>query len=434
MKRILFILIVVLILCTFGFSETTVVRESSGSGATRDDAIKNGLYNAVAETQGVKIGSGDYRFGFHSATADIDTDKDESKKKVEFDAVSVETEGSALKTYVEGLVQKYEVIEETKEDDGGYTVKLKVWLLDYTPLENINRIRLAVMPLRASKQQYIFGIPTQAEDIAELLSHGLTNNLTATNKFLVLDREYDDEHFKEQFLLAKNAPIEEQIKLNETLGADYVLVGTISDALLVKSKKEIAAIGRKANEYKGRFVFDYRVVAGPTRSVKFSDTVELVLETEDVKALFDVWEPSKLDIKEVGDKIVAKVSKLAAEAITQDFYPIKVVKVTSNGRLIIDRGNGRVEKGQILDVYAQAEKIMDADTGESLGSTQVKLATIEIQHVLPKMAQAIVIEGDLSKISQGNICKYKQAQEILQGRKSDIEKTGTGGVKMPFDK
>ena len=64
----------------------------------------------------------------------------------------------------------------------------------------------------------------------------------------------------------------------------------------------------------------------------------------------------------------------------------------------------------------------------------MKLAAIEIQHVLPKIAQATVVEGDLSKISQGNICKYKQTREILQGRKADIEKTDTGGVRMPFDK
>jgi len=274
----------------------------------------------------------------------------------------------------------------------------------------------------------------QAKDITTLLSQRLSTNLTATNKFLVLDREYTDEHFHEKWLLANDAPVEEQVKINESLGADYVVVGTVSDAFLIKAKKEIAAIGREVNEYRGRFVFDFRVVAGPTRSVKYSDTVELNLETEDIKALFDVWEPSKIDIKEITDKIIAKAAKIAADNIAINFYPVKVAKVASNGTIIIDQGNNRIKKGQLLDVYANAEEIIDSDTGESLGTTQVKLATIEVQHVLPKMAQAQVIDGDLSKISQGNICKYKKVEQPLQGRKSNIEKTPGGGIIMPFDK
>jgi hypothetical protein len=46
------------------WQKDTMVKEVKGQGATRDEAIKNALFTAVAQAKGVKVGSGDYSFGF----------------------------------------------------------------------------------------------------------------------------------------------------------------------------------------------------------------------------------------------------------------------------------------------------------------------------------------------------------------------------------
>lgn len=431
MKKLMFILGFVAGCCFVGFSQTTIVQESVGQGATRDEAIKNGLYNAVAQAKGVHVGSGDYEFGFRSATADVN--RTGTGKSIEFDAVSVETAGSVLRTDVAGLVKTYEVLEEKKTDDGNYQVKLKVWVLDYAALDNANRIRVAIMPIRTPKATYQFGFLMPGEDIAEQLSQKLTDSLAATNKFMVLDREYDEEFLKEKMVLRADGSIDEKAKLNEVLGCDYVLTGTISDAVLLKNQEKLAATGYDTTEYKGRFVFDYRLIGGPTRHVRTAGTIDLVFETEDVKALFEQWEPDKIDTRQIGDAMIAEAARQAAETIVEDFYPMRVASVDAAGTIIVNQGSKRLTEGLLLDVYAQSGEITDPDTGEILGKTEVKVATIEINKAVAGMAYATVVDGDLTKISKGCICKYTPVEQMQEGRRSNIEKKPDGGVKMPFD-
>ncbi len=432
MRNVLFILMAATVICGVTFAERTVVREVVGLGATRDEAIKDALYQAVAQTMGVGIDSGAYHFGYRSATADID--RDETTKKVEFDAVSVDVGGSTLSTDVSGLVKTYEILEEGKGDDDKYTVKLKVWIFDYESPDNTKRVRLAIMPIRPLKEAFLFGIKRRGDDIAAQLSQKLSSGLAATNKFMVLDREYLGELEKEERLLRRDGSIEEKAKLGEALGGDYILTGTISDALLIMTTRELPAIGRNVREYKGRFVFDYRVLGGATKHIRKADTVELVLETEDVKALYEKWEPDKIDVQELGDRIISTAAKLAVEAIVKDFYPIRVAAVNPAGQIIIDQGSKRLSEGMLLDVYAEGEDIIDSDTGESLGKAEVQVATIQVESVSPKIAFAKVVDGDLAKISEGFVCKSRPVGEQLpKGRRSRIEKTTDGGVKMPFD-
>ena len=83
MKKICILFIIVALVCPKVFSATkTVVRETKGQGINREKAIKRALAEAVAQVQGVQISSGDYEFGYSSATADIDYKKDDAGKKV----------------------------------------------------------------------------------------------------------------------------------------------------------------------------------------------------------------------------------------------------------------------------------------------------------------------------------------------------------------
>ena len=127
MKRICMSFIITVLLCHSGFCATkTIVSTVKGHGVTRDEAVRKALSEAVAQARGVKISSDDYEFDYHSASADID--KKDSGKTVEFDAVSVQTGGSALRTEIEGLVKTYEVLDEKKIDAATYDVTLKVWV------------------------------------------------------------------------------------------------------------------------------------------------------------------------------------------------------------------------------------------------------------------------------------------------------------------
>lgn len=436
MKRIYLFFIVAALVCPQAFSATkTIVRETKGQGITRDEAIKKALSQAVAQVRGVKISSGDYEFGYRSASADIDYKKDDAGKKVAFDAVSVQTGGSVLRTEIEGLVKTYEVLNEKKIDDTTYEVTLKVWVYDYEGPDETSRLKLAIMPIKLSQRYQAGKFIEPGSDISHMLAQKLSVGLSETNKFAVLDREYilDFAHNR-NILVSDDSSLEEKAKLGKVLGADYMIVGTISDIRLEIKQKTSSAIGHPIREYEADFVFDWRLIIGPTRRVRLADTVNLSLETEEVKKLVKEWEPEDLDFRELFDSLASKVANQVVETIIDRLYPIRIASIDKNGQIIINQGGKRISKGLVLDVFTEGREIIDVDTKESLGKTEILIATIKIDKVTPRISYAKLIKGNFSKISEGLICRPKKIKEqTMEGFKSDIERTPKRGVKLPFD-
>jgi len=434
MKKIVFYLIAAVMLCPQVFSDTrTIVREVKAQGINRDQAIKNALSQAVAQARGVKVGSGEYQFGYRSASADIE--KKDSGKAVEFDAVSVQTGGSVLTTEIEGLVKTYEVLNERKIDDSTYEVTLKVWVYDYETVDKSKRLTLAVMPVKTLAQSFQFGsLDASAAVLSQKLSHKLSVGLTETNKFAVLDRQHiEDFAHNRNILLSPDSPLEEKSRLGRVLGADYMLVGTVSDARLEK-KKILLNAGGPIYRYEADFVFDYSLIVAPTRQLRLADVVNISLENDEVKKLVKDWEPEDLDYTEMMDSLVAKVANQVVETIIDRLFPIRIAAIDRNGQVIINQGGGRIAKGTLLDVFTEGKEMIDVDTKESLGKTEILVATIRIDKVTPRISYAGLVEGDISKVSEGLICRPKKIEaKSLEGRKSDIEKTPSGGLKLPFD-
>ncbi len=434
MKTICAFFAITVVFCSLALAEDTIVKEVQGQGPSKDDAIKNGLFQAVAQAKGIKVGSGDYSFGYRSASADIN--RTNTGKTVGFDAVSVQTSGTLQTTDIAGLVKTYEVIGEKKLDDGTYQVTLTVWIYNRVA-DKTSRTRFAVMPLRPEERLYSFiNLTVPGEQLADRLAQKITTLLTQTNKFAVLDRQHIQEYLNEQGVLFLTAPIEEQARIGQVLGADYMLVGTITEAnLRIKHTSSEAAAGVNFKEYRADFAFDYRVIVASSRQVKFSDSVRLRLETDDVKQLVTKWEPPDLDYRELVDNLVAKAAAEVVNKLSDRLYPPRIASIEADGKVIIDQGGDRFVTGTLLDVLKADKQIADADTNEIIGSTETLVATIRIDKVAPVLSYCSVVSGDASQLARGLICRTKSLPAgEPEGMKSNVERTPQGGVKLPIDK
>ena len=435
-KALLFLIVLALASTPLFAAETkTIVRETKGQGVNKEEAIKKALQQAVAQARGVMISSRDVDFIYRSASADIER-KPTGGKRVEFDAVGVDVGGTALRTNVAGLVKTYEVLNERKINDNTYEVTLKVWVYDYEAPDKTLRLRLAVMPIKTLTASCRFGdLITPAWDVSRRFSQKLAVALTQTNKFAVLDREYIQEFAQEKRVLINDASLEELSKLGQVLGVDYMLVGTITEAGIEKKEKWSPAIGRLIREYEADFNFEYRLLVGPTRQLKLADVLDISLDkTDEIKKLVKEWEPQDLDYREMMDNFISMAANQVVETIIDRIYPIRIASINEDGQVIINQGGTRILKGQLLDIFSQGKELFDVDTKESLGTTEILIATVRIDKVTPRISYAKIIEGDLSKISEGLICRRKKLKEkTIEGRKSDIERTSEGGVKLPFD-
>jgi curli biogenesis system outer membrane secretion channel CsgG len=435
MKKLYVLLIVLAVVCPKVFSAPkTIVRQTKGQGVTRDQAIQSALYQAVAQAKGIAVSSGRYDFGFQSAGVGFDTQ--DMGRSISFDSVSVQAGGSTRLTDIAGWVKTYEVIDEQKINDKNYEVTIKAWVYDYEDPEQTNRLKLAVMPIQTLYDSYSFGsyVPSGVE-MSLKLSQQLSAMLTQTNKFAVLDREYINEFAQNRnILISEDSPIEEKARLGEVLGADYMIVGTISNARLQIKERLSRAIGRPIREYEVDYVFDYRLIVAPTRQVKLADTVNIALEEDQVKELVKEWEPEDLDYREMVDNLTARAAKQVVDSIIDRLYPIRIASKNIIGQIVINQGGKRISKGDILDVVVQGEEIFDFDTKESLGQPESQIATIKIEKVTPTISYASLIKGDLEKITAGLICRLRKPEyEKPERAGSRIERTSQGGVKLPFE-
>ncbi|MGD0077322.1 MAG: CsgG/HfaB family protein [Sedimentisphaerales bacterium] len=439
------VLVITVILCSFNIGivsaadtnsppKDTIVKQVQGQGATRDDAIKNALFQAVAQAKGVKVGSGDYSFGFRSASADVN--RGGTGKQVDFDAVSVQTSGTLQTTDIAGLVKTYEVTDEKKLPDGSFQVTLKAWILDHQPLDKSARLRLAIMPIRTESKSYTFlDLVMPADKLADILAQKLTTALTQTNKFAVLDRQHIAEYLHEQSVLFYSAPIEEQARIGQSLGADLMLVGTVTEAGLRIKQSDNPAIGHTYKEYRADFAFDFRLIVASSRQVKLSDSIRLRLETDDVKKLVNRWQPDDLDLNELADNLIAEAALEVVNRISNQMYPPRIAEIRPNGYVIIDQGGDRLSAGMLLDVVKSDKPIIDSDTRESLGSPETPVAVLKLVTVAPNISYATIVSGEASQLSPGLICRIKSLPpEEPQGAKSTVEQTPQGGVKLPIDK
>ncbi len=412
-----------------------VVREVIGRGRNRDEAVKNALYRAVEQVRGVRVDSSNYEFGFRSSGVGVGDDGP-GRRRIEFDSVDVATDGTVYTTEIGGLVRSYKVLDEKQIDQDTYEVTLQVSVYDYGARGRTGRVKIALMPAKTQQDSYVFlNQIISGDTLSSLFSQRLVAGLTQTNKFAVLDRESIVDFTREkEMLFSFDAPLGEQAKLAETLGADYLLVGTITQAQIEKIERYLRAANYTARKFKARFNFDYRLVDSSTKQVVLASAAQKYLEDEQVRRLADEQNPLEWDPAQVRDAFISLVANDVIAAVIDRVYPITVAAVQEDGQLILNQGGQRMKNGMMLDVFTMGKEIFDNDTGESLGSIESHVATLEIQKVAHTMSMAKLVEGDVSKVKVGSVCRIqKQKRDLGVGMKPDVIRTKTGGVKLPFD-
>jgi curli biogenesis system outer membrane secretion channel CsgG len=412
-----------------------VIREVIGRGRNRDEAVKNALYRAVEQVRGVRVDSSNYELGFRSSGVGVGNDGP-GRRRIEFDSVDVTTDGTVYTTEIGGLVRSYNVLDEKQIDQNTYEVTVQVAVYDYGARGRTGRVKIALMPAKTQQDNYGFlNQIISGDTLSSLFSQRLVAGLTQTNKFAVLDREsIVDFTMEKEMLFSFDAPLGEQAKLAETLGADYLLAGTITQAEIERIDRYLSAANYTTRKFKARFNFDYRLVDSSTKQVVLASTAQKYLEDEQVRRLADEQNPAEWDSAQVRDAFISLVANDVIAAIIDRVYPIAVAAVQEDGRIILNQGGQRMKNGMLLDVYTMGREVFDNDTGESLGRIESHVATIKIQKVAHTMSIAKVVAGDVSKVNIGFVCRIqKQKRDLGVGMKPDVIRTKTGGVKLPFD-
>lgn len=431
MKKWIFILFGALFFSSSIHAEIVTV-QARGTGETYEKAVNAALADAVRQVNGVSVSSqserpGDYLTIQDKGKVNVNVKSDEkrgnntdgnagsneeSASNAELDDsiskildmgvdvnasgqrnVSVNTGSSEkLDVHASGMVKGYSVLERDC-DDNGCTVLLSVQInkvVRKSSQAEIKRDRIAIITTGNSRNS----------NFAQQLQQKITDNLVKSSRFVVLSRTTaNDKAFKQEEDFLENRINNASDIKQSTLAADYILSINVTQAG-VTNKTEYNYIDmtgelniKRSSSTKVKV--SYALLESSTYAIKWSDSIEF---SQYGKALA---------------KSQDELTKLIIDGIVNTITPAKIVGV-SNGRVIINRGEGIVKAGDVFDIYATGETLVDPDTNEVLGFTEDKVASIIVETVNPKLSYGRLTIGRIDAINKGDIVRAAAAEEPVK--------------------
>lgn len=221
----------------------------------------------------------------------------------------------------------------------------------------------------------------------------LIDRLNASRKFEIVGRSDLKSILQEQELAASGnvAPDDPNAaQAGQLAGAKYLLVATIDDFEDATERIDLPNLNRVGYKRKIRVSTTARIY--DSTSGKLMESVNVSMEQkadrmdrEQIERNAEQTDALLLDItRESAERIATRVADIV--------FPIRVL-VKRDTQITINRGEGTgVEVGQLFDVFAQGETLVDPDTGEVLGTEEVNVGRARITAVRPKFSMAELIE------------------------------------------
>jgi curli biogenesis system outer membrane secretion channel CsgG len=229
--------------------------------------------------------------------------------------------------------------------------------------------------------------------VVEAYDSQLIDRLNASRKFEIVGRSDLQEVLKEQELagsgnVANNDP--NAALVGRLAGAKYLLVATVDDFEDTTETMKFENLERVGVKRTLRLSTTAKIYDSTTGALVESTNVRLERQTDRM---------DRADIQrnaEATDVLLLEVTREAAgqiaTRIADRVFPMRVL-VKREMQITLNRGQGAgVEVGQVLNVFAQGETLIDPDTREVLGREEVLIGKVRIISVQPKFSTAEILE------------------------------------------
>ena len=377
---------------------------TTSRGRTPDEAVLNCLVEAIRQKRGVEIDAlSEIRFSLE------DLFRREGEEEFYREEIKDEVI-EEIRMHTNGLIERYEVLSYNKMNDGSWEARIRVFVPVYRRrVDSNNRSTLAVMPI-IPRQGLKPAEGIDVNEIARQISQRLTTQLVQTQHYNIFDREYGNEFEKErQLIISGGFSIREMARLEEQLGADYLLIGTLSDVNSSIISQEW--YGVDFTRCKVILSIDVRAVEFATRQVHRADTVTVSLDRViDLGSSADRTSQVQLTgqipgniISELVDELITKLNRGFLDIL----MPVRVLDI-QNGIVYLNQGGTRIQKGERFSVLGSHRTVTDPGSGALIRIEGEKLAEIVVKDVMEEYSIAEIIYGGESVIKAGLRCKRIQ--------------------------
>ena len=218
--------------------------------------------------------------------------------------------------------------------------------------------------------------------VTEAIDGQLIHALNGTRKFEIAARS-DLDSIMEDGALTGDAL--------QVTKADYLIVPVVDDFQDYVETATFAGIGKTVQKRKIRLGMVARIYE--LKTGKLIESASFQLDNKNLEQLLGQSTRTKSFSDELLRKISEEISVKVATRVVDVIYPAKIIALTGN-QATINRGDGTgIAKGQVWDVFALGEEMIDPDTGEVLGSSEIKVGVLKSERITPKFSTGILTEN-----------------------------------------
>jgi len=315
---------------------TIVTVNAQGYGATKAEALADAVVNGIAQVNGEAVAS-----SMKMKTKDF-----ASSDGTETSSRSIE-ESISRKT--KGVVRSWRQIELVGSGAGDYNASVEVNVVVLKKLVQLSRIKIAVVPPSGDRTE-----ATRA------LNEELTNLLTSSRKFAIMDRRNEGAIASQLDRIRKGGSIEDQVRLTGEVAPDVIAV---------TGARITSGSGSKRYAEATLEIIDYA-----SRQVKFAAKKRL---------------PLKAGNDTSNRRRIAMLAKGLSRAVLETMYPPTIVGA-SDGFVTIAQGSDFFAVGDKLVVKKMGAALKDPHTDEFLGYDQSDIGTAVIVFVDKRISRAKV--------------------------------------------
>ena len=198
-------------------------------------------------------------------------------------------------------------------------------------------------------------------------------------------------------------------RLEEQLGVDYLLIGTLSEMHSSITTQEW--YGADVTRCKVLLSIDVRAVEFATRQVHRADNVIVSLDRIiDLGSSADRSKQAQLKkqipgniLSELVDELIAKLNRGFLDIL----MPVRVLDI-QNGTVYLNQGGTRIQKEERFSILGPHREAKDPGSGALIRIEGEKLAEIVVNDVMDKYSIANIIYGEENEIKVGLLCNRMQ--------------------------
>ncbi len=270
-----------------------------------------------------------------------------------------------------------------------WKVRVRVDVAQYRAPEEQGRPKIVVsMPKTLARSYPVGDGRVHAEAVASAVRGRLSDILTQTKRFIVLDREFGSEMQAEiDHINSGNVRVQDSARLGQQLATDLILIPTVERFEYVRSVRQLRMSDRELVSYSGGGRITLRLLNAATGEVVMSDSFEHKLASADPSTMPRVIDGASM-VAEMMDSLAGQIGS----AVVAEIFPVTVVSVEGD-QVVLSQGGESLQTGQHWKAVYLGEEIKDPQTGRSLGRHEIPLGTIRIDRVSQRTSYGTLTEG-----------------------------------------